>query len=271
MPELLQELKNKVQYLTLNRPERANSLNPPLLIELRQIIMDSQQNPDVRIIILTGSGNKDFTTGIDVGSVSSFSTEGKTNLGLIAGDIATLLFSGKPSVVAINGRAMGMGIVFAAAADYRLMVDSCEWSMPEVTAGIFPGASCIAIMSRVCGVSWTRHILMTGEKFNAKQAIDARITDEICSPSIIDERIKKIARTWKSYNQVNLKSIKLATIGMPDLNYNDGLYLEKDLSAWYEWDHPESALQMTAEKYNLLFKLNGNAEKLLEEFKRIQT
>lgn len=268
MTVLLQELKNKVLYLTLNRPERANSLDPPLLVELHQAILNAQRDTNVRVIVLTGAGEKDFCTGIDVSSVSNFSTEGKVNLALVAGDIATLIFSGKPSIVAINGRAMGMGIVFSAAADYRLMIETCEWSMPEVTVGIFPGASCIAIFTRVCGIAWTRRILMTGEKFNAAQAIQAHIVDEVCSNADLEEKTKKIMRALKSYNSINLKAIKMATICMPDIKYDDSIQLEKNLSAWYEWQDPESTLKATIQNCSIQFNLTGDPQKLKEEFER---
>ena len=266
MVVLLPELKNKVLYLTLNRPERANSLNPPLLAELRKELVDAQRNPNIRIIVLTGMGEKDFCSGIDVGSVSNFTTEGKTNLALVAGDIATLLFSGKPSIVIANGRTMGMGGVFLAAADYRIMVDTCEWSMPEVTAGIFPGASCVAIFTRVCGVAWTRRILMMGETFTTEQALQAHITDEICSRQDLHTRMKKIARTLKSYNQTNLKSIKMATLAMPDMNYDDSLVLEEELSSWYAWDDPEQKLNDIIKNHSIQFSLKGDPDFLMAEF-----
>lgn len=266
MVVLLPELKNKVLYLTLNRPERANSLNPPLLAELRKEVLDAQRNPNVRVIVLTGMGEKDFCTGIDVGSVSNFTTEGKTNIALVAGDIATLLFSGKPSVVVANGRTMGMGGVFLAAADYRIMVDTSEWSMPEVTAGIFPGASCVAIFSRVCGVAWTRRILMTGQNFTPEQALQAHIADEICSRQDLFNRMKKIGRTLKSYNQTNLKAIKMATLAMPDMNYDDSLTLEKELSSWYEWKEPNETLKNTINNYSVQFSLKGDPDFLMAEY-----
>ena len=263
---LLPELKNKVLYLTLNRPNRGNSLNPPLLVELRKEILDAQKNPNIRVIVLTGMGEKDFCTGIDVGSVSNFTTEGKTNLALVAGDIATLLFSGKPSIVVANGRTMGMGGVFLAAADYRIMVDSCEWCMPEVTAGIFPGASCVAIFTRVCGTAWTRRILMTGQKFTPEQAIQAHIADEICSRQELNNAMKRIARTLKSYNQTNLKSIKMATLAMPDMNYDDSLVLEKELSSWYEWENPEQTLKDSLNIHSVQFSLKGDPDFLMAEY-----
>lgn len=264
---LLPELKNKVLYLTLNRPERANSLNPPLLSELRQEILNAQRNPKVRVIVLTGMGDKDFCTGIDVGeSVHNFTTEGKVNLALVAGDIATLLFTGKPSIVVANGRTMGMGGVFLAAADYRIMVDSCEWSMPEVTAGIFPGASCVAIFSRVCGIAWTRRILMTGQKFTPEQALQSHIADEICSREELYTSMKKIARTLKSYNQTNLNAIKQSIIAMPEIKYDESLTLEKELSAWYEWDVPDQKLKDTIKKHSVQFSLKGDPDFLMSEF-----
>ncbi len=72
MTVLLPELKNKVLYLTLNRPQRANSLNPPLLAELREELLKAQRDPKVKVIVLTGMGDKDFCTGIDVGQCQQF-------------------------------------------------------------------------------------------------------------------------------------------------------------------------------------------------------
>ncbi len=199
-------------------------------------------------------------------SVSNFTTEGKVNLALVAGDIATLLFTGKPSVVVANGRTMGMGAVFLAAADYRIMVDSCEWSMPEVTAGIFPGASCVAIFTRVCGVAWTRRILMTGQKFTAEQALNANLADEICSKEDLYDSMKRIARTLKSYNTTNLNAIKQAIIAMPEMNYDDSLTLEKELSSWYEWEDPQKTLENIINNHSVRFSLKGDSDFLMAEY-----
>ncbi|MFX0211118.1 MAG: enoyl-CoA hydratase/isomerase family protein, partial [Candidatus Hodarchaeota archaeon] len=167
---LISEKKNACLYLTINRPERGNSIDPPTIVKLRKTILNAQSDDQVKVIALTGSGNRDFTTGIDISSVMHFSIAGIRNLANTAGDIASLLYHGKPSVVGLNGRTMGMGVVFAAAADYRLILQSSKVSMPEVNIPAFPGASCIAIMTRVCGTAWTRRILMLGLPIDSNNA-----------------------------------------------------------------------------------------------------
>lgn len=268
---LKSEIKSRILFLTLNRPDRGNSLYPPLIQDLRQQLLDAQSNRKVRGILITGAGEKDFCTGIDIKSVQKFPTDAKVNLANTAGDIATLIYSGKPTVIALNGRTMGMGVVFSVAADYRLIVDDCVLQMPEVNFGAFPGASCIVLMQRVCGVAWTRRILMLGEPITSNDALNANIADEVCPADKIRRRGTKIAKKLARKNPINLKSIKQCTNAMPDLRYMQGIDLESQLADWYEWDDTNEKYQALRVKYNIKYGLTGDAQKLMDDYGKFGT
>ncbi len=268
MSYLISEHKGRVLSLTFNRPERGNSLFPPLLVDLRRAILAAQENDKVHVILLTGAGEKDFCTGIDIDAAKHISSTGRVNIANVAGDVATLIYFGKPVVVAINGRAMGMGVVFAAAADYRVMAAHAIFQMPEVNVGVFPGASCTAIMTRVCGVAWTRRILMSGTPFPSQDAIPARLADEVVPKEQVPQRAGETAKEYGRKNPILLKAIKFAVTNALDVPYANQVTLETTLADWYLWPDGQKQLREVENKHNLTYVLTGNPDQLLEEYKR---
>ena len=263
------KFEKKVLLIELDRPERGNSLDPSTLLKLRSIFLETQSNDKIRAIILTGTGEKDFCTGIDTKIAAKFSTENIKNIANLAGDIATLIYFGKPTIVAINGRLMGMGVVFSTAADFRLIVPNAVMQMPEINFGIFPGASCIVQMQRVCGPTWTKRILLSGDKFTAEDCIMANIADELCDFGQIQEKAWKIAKNIAKKNPILVKTIKMTTMHSNSLSYNDGINLESDFSRYFAWKYPEEQLKQIKEEYGLSYKLLGNPELLIKEINNI--
>jgi enoyl-CoA hydratase len=265
---VISERKGKILYITLNRPSRGNSLNPPTLVELLSLFKSAQSNPKIKIIHLTGSGEKDFCTGIDLDSARDLSAEAKTNIANVAGDIATLIYHGKPTVVAINGRLMGMGVVFSTAADYRYVVSTAEMRMPEVNFGAFPGASCIALMTRVCGVAWTRRILMTGEPFTVNQLLEAKIADEIVEPEELSKKSIDMAKSYSRKNPVLLQLIKTSIINSPEMPYKEIIELESNFANYYQWKESEEQLKQHKKDFSIEYELTGKPEELIEEYNK---
>ncbi len=263
------ETKHRVLWILINRPERGNSLDPPTLVALRQTLIDAQSNSDINLIVLTGAGEKDFCTGIDINSAQNLTSEGKVNLANVAGDIATLIYSGKPVICGINGRAMGMGIVFAAAADYRLCIDTAMLRMPEIEVGIFPGASCIAIMTRTCGLANTRRILMFGEVFTPLQGMGFQLIDEIYSSSEFLIRLAAIVKAASHHHPILSKALKNTINAMPMLSYNQGIALESSAAKYYEWQDPEMEWKNLADPLGIQYELTGNPEQLLQDYDAI--
>ncbi len=270
MSYLLSELKGRVLRLTLNRPDRGNSLFPPLLVDLRQAFLSAQEDDKVHVILLTGAGEKDFCTGVDLESAKHLSPASRVNLANVAGDVATLIFFGKPVVIGINGRSMGMGVVFAAAADYRVMAEHALFQMPEINVGVFTSASCTAIMTRVCGVAWTRRILMSGVPFHGQDAIPAHLADEIVPRGQVPQRVFEVAKEYGRKNPILLKAIKFAVTNALDIPYADQLSLETALTDWYLWPDGPKQLRELESQYKLTYTLTGNPDQLLLEYARTQ-
>lgn len=256
-------------HLTLNRPQRANSLDPPTIVALRQAFIDAQSNPEIKIIILTGTGDRDFTTGIDVKAAAPLGPQALVNIANTAGDIATLIYHGKPTVVAINGRAMGMGGLFAAAADYRLMHDQGVIRMPEINIPVFPGGTAMAIFTRVCGISWTKRIFMLGEPLTAEESVQANLVDELVPDNqVLRERAKEVALNFASKNTAVIKGIKLAASNALDISYSQVLELESQLTAYFGWKDEDQQLAQIAKEFNLTYQLKGNPDELLKAYKQ---
>jgi enoyl-CoA hydratase/carnithine racemase len=267
MNSLLTDLKRGACWLRLNRSDRGNSLDPPTLVALRQAVIDAQKNEKVKVVVLTGTGTKDFCTGIDVTAAAKLSIENRHNVANIAGDIATLLYYGKPSIVGLNGRTMGMGIVFASASDYRIVAEHAILQMPEVNIGIFPGASCIAIMTRVCGIAWARRILLSGEEFSCEDALAAGIVDEIAPIDDFENELEHVVSDMSHKNSSLLKSLKWGINTAPDMSYMKTIQAEQDLAQYYAWTDSMTQLQKIAEKYQIQYALTGDPQKLLGEYK----
>lgn len=264
---LEQHADQHVLYLTLNRPDRANSLDPPTIVALRKAFLDAQSNPSIKAISLTGTGDRDFTTGIDITAAAPLGTQAIVNIANTAGDIATLIFYGKPTVVAINGRAMGMGGLFAAAADYRLIHEKAFIRMPEINIPVFPGGTAMAIFPRVCGVAWTKRIFLLGESLTPKDTLHANLADEIVTDrKVLSDRAREVAESLALKNSTVAKGIKLAISTALDLPYSDVLALESQLTNFYDWKSEDQELEKIAKQFNIAYHLNGDPDQLLRDY-----
>jgi enoyl-CoA hydratase/carnithine racemase len=266
---LQQKKDQNLLYLTLNRPARANSLDPPTIVALRQAFIDAQSNPDIKVIILSGTGDRDFTTGIDITAAAPLGTEAIGNIANTAGDIATLIYYGKPTIIAINGRAMGMGGLFAAAADYRLIHEKAYIRMPEINIPVFPGGTAMAIFTRVCGISWTKRIFMLSKSLSANEALQANLVDEITvNQKMLQQRAREVAEEFAGKHSAVIKGIKLATSNALDLSYSEVLELESQLTDFYDWNSEDQALAKIAKQFNIQYQLKGDPDRLLIDYQK---
>ena len=265
---LLTEKAGRVLKITLNRPDRGNSLDISTLFKLHDIVFQSQKMDNINVILLTGSGTKDFCTGIDIKSASVLSLEDRVNLANVAGNIATQLYFGKPSVVAANGRAMGMGIVFACAADYAIINKEAVCQMPEINVGIFPGASCIAIMNRKLGIRKTAEILMLGNQFSAQKSVEYGIFNQIAEFGELMEIALEYAKSLSRKTANLLKILKIAINSANDLNFNSVLKIEEAGASWANWKDPDSIIENIIKEHEIMPKFLGDIKKLKDFIKQ---
>jgi enoyl-CoA hydratase/carnithine racemase len=229
-------IKKRFGIITLNRAERANALTTEMLKDLKKVIEFCIDNVKIRGIILTGNGSS-FTTGMDIDSIDGSNHAAVKEYEQTAASIAKLIYYGKPTICAINGKAMGDGVAYSLCSDYRIAVKESSFMMPEINLGIFPGTGTIVLMTRVIGIPWTKKILMFAEKISSEKALEIGLVDQIVdSQEDLMETALDKAKFLFTKNQVVLNAIKLCSNHLLDKSYKEAYELEKYGSAWYEYE-----------------------------------
>ena len=150
---LLLERDDAVALVTINRPQVLNALNTATLDELRRVILDLKRDDSVRVVILTGAGEKAFVAGADINELAVQTPTGGREHALAGQHVLDLIENmGKPVIAAINGYALGGGCELAMACTLRIAADTASWASPRSTS-----ASCPAMQARSgCLASWGR-------------------------------------------------------------------------------------------------------------------
>lgn len=242
-------ISKKFGKIILSRLQSGNAITIDMLKDLRNILVHCQDNEKIRGIILTGEGDS-FTTGLDIRSFDASDHSLVKEIEDIAGNITSLLYYGKPVICAINGKAMGDGVIYALASDYRIAVEEAYFQMPEINYAIFPGTGCIVLMTKILGISWTKKMLMFAEKISSEKALEINLIDEIVDnqETLMKSASKKV-RFLFTKNQTVLNSIKLCGNHLSDKNYMDAYELEKLGSRWYEFDEKRDFLNEFRRKF----------------------
>jgi len=232
-------IEKKFGIIKLNRTHRGNAITTKMAKNLKKALEFCQSSEKIRGIILTGNGTS-FTTGMDIDDIEGSDHVAVKEYEDTAASIQKLIYYGKPTICAINGKSMGDGLAYTLCSDYRIAVKDCYFMMPEINIGVFPGTGIIELMSRVIGIPWTKKILMFAEKINTEKALEIGLIDQIVENR---EDLMKIALDKAKFlftkNQTVLNAIKLCSNHLADKSYNEAYELEKIGSAWYEYEDKE--------------------------------
>jgi enoyl-CoA hydratase len=193
---LLCEVKEQVAKVTLNRPEVLNALNARVFNELEHVFMTLALDAGVRIVLLTGAGEKAFAAGADINEIARLDIatgEAKARRGQeVFRNIETF---GKPVIACINGFALGGGCELAMACTMRLASETARLGQPEVKLGLIPGYGGTQRLPRLVGQSMALKLLMTGEMLSAGEALRIGLVDEVVAPNRLMERAGELAKT----------------------------------------------------------------------------
>lgn len=235
-------VKKRFGIIVLNRTHRSNAFTIDQLEHIRDALKYCQNLNKIKGVLLTNNG-KSFSTGMDLDFIDGSDHNAVKKLEGTAADICRLLYNGKPAICAVNGRAMGEGVVFLACCDYRIATKDSFFQMPEIYSGIFPGTGCTILFSKIMGIVWTKRMLMFAEKVKPETALNINLIDEIAdSKEVLMKRALKKARFLSTKNQTVLNAIKLCSNHLMDKPYEEAYELEKEASAWYEHKSKEKFL-----------------------------
>jgi enoyl-CoA hydratase/carnithine racemase len=168
---LLIERDDATAIVTINRPKVLNALNTQTLDDLRRAILELKQDETVRVVILTGAGEKSFVAGADINELSVQTPTGGREHALAGQHVLDLIENmGKPVIAAINGYALGGGCELAMACTLRLAADSAKLGQPEIALGLLPGYAGTQRLPRLVGRGRAMELILTGTPIAADEA-----------------------------------------------------------------------------------------------------
>jgi enoyl-CoA hydratase/carnithine racemase len=227
---ILLEKKNSIAYVTINRPKVLNALNMATMEELRAAFHDIKGDKEIRVVILTGSGEKAFVAGADIGELAKqdavtgkeYTHRGQNVLNLIEN-------LGKPVIACINGFALGGGCEIALACTMRLASDNAKLGQPEVKLGIIPGYGGSQRLPRLVGKGIANQLLLTGEMITAQEAHRIGLVNELTAPADLIPRAEAIAAKIIANGPLAVQyTLEAVNKGM-EMTLAEGLHLEATL------------------------------------------
>jgi enoyl-CoA hydratase len=215
--------------VTISRPEKLNALNEEVRRELIATLDRLAADPDVRVAIVTGAGEKAFIAGADIAEF-----EDRTALDQFAVFRCETVYSAtaafpKPLIAAINGFCLGGGCELALACDIRIASASARIGQPEVNLGILPGGGGTQRLSRLVGVGQAYKLIYTGEIISADEALRIGLVEEVVPPDQLMTRVRAIASAIAAKSPVAIRLIKEAIQASLETPLSEGLRLETSL------------------------------------------
>jgi enoyl-CoA hydratase len=188
-----------------------NALDVVTLSELGDHLAELRADDDVRVIVLTGAGEKAFAAGADIKYMSELSVEAAKEWGGLGHQVGQLLETApKASIAAINGFALGGGCELALACDLRYAASTAKLGQPEVNLGIFPGWGGTQRLARVCGLGVAKDLILTGRVVDAAEALRIGLVNGVFEPAELMEKTLEVARTIASKGPLAISAAKVA-------------------------------------------------------------
>jgi enoyl-CoA hydratase len=218
---ILSEINGGVAVITINRPDKLNALNKATIQELHNAFKEFDADKTVRVIIVTGSGEKAFVAGADIAEFANFSVE---EGGRLAAKGQEILFDlvqnlSTPVIAAINGFALGGGLELAMAAHFRIASDNAKMGLPEVSLGVIPGYGGTQRLPQLVGKGRAMEMIMTAGMINAEEAKSYGLVNHVVPQTELLEFSKGIAAKILKNSPVAIgKAIKAI-----NANYEDGV------------------------------------------------
>jgi enoyl-CoA hydratase len=218
---ILVEIEVHIALLTINRPQQSNALNSATIAELGAAFKDLDNDQNVKVIIITGSGTKAFVAGADIKEFYQFevaqgkelAAKGQQSLFNVIENLST------PVIAAINGFALGGGLELAMSCHFRLASDNAKMGLPEVTLGVIPGYGGTQRLAHLVGKGRAMEMIMTAKMISADEALSAGLVNHVTPQEELLSACKKIAlKIVKNSPLAIASAIKAINAG-----YTDGI------------------------------------------------
>jgi enoyl-CoA hydratase len=225
------EKRESVAILTINRPEKMNSLNTQVMSEIISALSELENDTSVRVLVITGTGEKSFIAGADISEFAGrTSVSQRAAMSSIRLSNAVENFS-KPVIAMINGFCLGGGNELAMACDLRYASEKARFGQPEINLGIIPGDGGTQRLTRLIGEGKAMEWILTGDIYNAQTAVDLGLINAAFPPEELEAKTMEIAQKIAEKSPIALRFAKEAVKIAAKSNLDEGLRREVDLFA----------------------------------------
>jgi enoyl-CoA hydratase len=227
---LLYEKRDQIGFITFNRPKVLNALNRKTMEELNHILITAREDDEVRVLILTGAGEKSFVAGADISELAVQTPVSGRDTALFGQSVLHRLETmGKPSIAAINGFALGGGCEVALACSMRLASKTAKLGQPEVKLGILTGYGGSQRLSRLCGKGVAHELCLTGEMISADEALRIGLVNHVYEPSELLSAAEALAKKIIANAPLAVKFTMEAIERGVEMPQEEGQFLEATL------------------------------------------
>jgi len=231
------DVEGAIAIVMLNRPEAMNAFSPDVWDGLQRAAQNIKESPDVRVVILTGAGERAFSAGLDLKAVAAgesgprdtkkyrqgFDTLHNLKSILVYADLAV------PVIAAINGYCLGVAMELSLCCDIRLAVDTAVFGLPEIQLGVMPDVGSTQRLPRVVGLSKAKELIFTGRRINAAEALRIGLVDHVYPKDQLMPEARKLAEEIAAQNPGIVQGAKRSTNLTMSVPIDVGLRMETDI------------------------------------------
>lgn len=218
-----------IATITVDRPEARNALNLPTLLELESALDQAADDDGVRVIVVTGAGDRAFIAGADIGDMN---TRRGLAFYLEFTEVNHRVFRrfetcDKPTIAAVNGWALGGGVELILSLDIRILADNARLGLPEITLGLFPGAGGTQRLIRQISPCRAREMMFAGEPIDAQEAVSLGLANRVVPKDRLMEEVRELALKIARKSSLTLKLMKRTLVAGCDMPLDAALAHER--------------------------------------------
>ena len=230
MTNVLLEKKGNIAVATINRPKALNALNSEVLADLGELVEIVKADSEIRALVITGSGEKAFVAGADIGEMSTLTVAEGEAFGKKGNDVFRKLETLPiPVIAAINGFALGGGCELSMSCDIRICADTAVFGQPEVGLGITPGFGGTQRLARLVSPGMAKQLIYTARNIKADEALRIGLVNAVYPAEELMAAAEKMAATIAANAPIAVRACKKAINEGLELGMDDAIVLEEKL------------------------------------------
>jgi enoyl-CoA hydratase len=256
LPSILIDIVDGIGVVTINRPQVLNALNSEVVEALQSALREVERNADVKVVVITGAGEKAFVAGGDIKEMSAMDPAAARAFSRRGHRLITFMEQmTKPIIAAVNGYALGGGLELALACDFIYASETARLGLPEVTLGAIPGFGGTQNLPRLIGPNRAKELIFSGRQLTAQQAREWGLVNEVAPADELMTRVMELAKKIALNGTLAVSTAKEAIVNGLNMTKENGLRLEGAVFALlFDSEDQKEGMRAFVEKRPAAFK-----------------